>query len=64
MDDSDDATVKAAEDAVAAANAAIDAAADIPASEAATARGQVNAIYADLSTAKTSRQAAIDCRGG
>ena len=60
MDDSDDATVTAAEDAIAAANRAIAAAGDILASEAATARAEVADLQSDLDTAKASRQMVMD----
>ena len=60
MDDSDDATVTAAEDAIAAATRAIAAAGDILASEAATARAEVAGLQSDLDAAKSSRQMVMD----
>ena len=59
-DDSDDATVTAAEDAIAAATAAIGAAGHISNSEAATARSEVAALQTSLDAAKSSRQMAMD----
>jgi hypothetical protein len=59
-DDSDDATVTAAEDAIADANRAIAAAGDILASEAAEAREKVAALQSVLDDAKSSRQTAMD----
>ena len=60
QDDSDDATVTAAEQAVMAASAAIDAAGDIPSSEAAAERTKVATLQSDLDAAKASRQMALD----
>ena len=59
-DDSDDATVSAAEDAIAAATAAIHAAADISLSEAQAENAKVAALQASLDSAKASRQMAMD----
>ena len=60
MDDSDDATVMAAQEAIDAATAAIDDATTILASEVATARMQVAGLQSDLDDAKDSRQMAMD----
>ena len=60
MDDSDDATVTAAEEAIAAVNTAIAAAGDIPSSEANAARTSVAGLQSDLDDAKDSRQTAMD----
>ena len=60
MDDSDDATVTAAENAIAAATAAIDAADDISASEARAEEAKVAALQTSLDAAKSSRQMAMD----
>ena len=60
MDDSDDDTVTAAEDAIAAATAAIDAAGHILASESAAERAKVAGLQTMLDVAKSSRQMAMD----
>ena len=59
-DDSDDATVMAAQDAIDAATAAIDAATTVLASETTMARADVAGIQSSLDAAKTSRQMAMD----
>jgi hypothetical protein len=63
-DDSDDATVTAAEDAIAAASRAIAAAGDILASEAAMASAEVAGLQSDLDTATASRQMVMDDAAG